>query len=99
MKKTELQRHEFSFRPDTSYQIGNLGLNKDNVDNSNVPNSLISYSLGYRLQFISFGLNLAYDRVERTENASGYTTDTNIDRYKLGGSYKIHPLSSRCSEM
>ena len=78
-----------------TYQVGSLKLGEQKENNSLVEDELQHYSLGYRFQFISFGLNIAYDHSEITNYISGYTTSTAITRYKLGASYKFHPFSTR----
>ena len=78
-----------------SYSVGSLKLNKEDTKKSLVPDQLVQYGLSYRLQFLSFGLSLSYDRAQQADYASGYSTYTGIDRLKLGATYKFHPFYTR----
>lgn len=78
-----------------SYQVGTLKLNQDAEKNNLNPDGLTLYSFSYRLQFLSFGLNLAHEASQKSDYSSGFTKDTSIKRYKLGASYKLHPFYKR----
>ncbi|MFK7826317.1 MAG: hypothetical protein AB8G05_19375 [Oligoflexales bacterium] len=67
-------------------QAGTLGLDEQSKDNSLVASKLQYSSFSYRLQFMSFGFNLAYDGARQTDYSSGYSVDIDITRYKLGAS-------------